>query len=53
MGRLKKSHIAADLNMTPETLSRILKKLATLGLIEKRKDEIAVLDREGLETFYL
>ncbi len=53
MGRLKKSHIAADLNMTPETLSRILKKLATLGLIEKKKDEIVVLDKEGLETFYL
>ncbi len=53
MGRLKKSYIAADLNMTPETLSRILKKLATLGLIEKQKDVISVLDREGLETFYL
>lgn len=53
MKRLKKSYIAADLNMTPETLSRILKKLATLGLIKKGKDEIEVLDREGLETFYL
>ncbi len=53
MKRLKKSYIAADLNMTPETLSRILKKLATLGLIKKSKDEIEVLDREGLETFYL
>jgi len=50
---LKKSHIAADLNMTPETLSRILKKLSTLGLIEKKKDEIIILDKEGLETFYL
>ncbi len=50
---LKKSMIAADLNMTPETLSRILKKLSTLGLIEKRKDEIVILDKEGLETFYL
>ncbi|WP_236579187.1 Crp/Fnr family transcriptional regulator [Hydrogenimonas urashimensis] len=50
---LKKSMIAADLNMTPETLSRILKKLSTLGLIEKKKDEIIVLDKEGLETFYL
>ncbi|WP_353663103.1 Crp/Fnr family transcriptional regulator [Hydrogenimonas sp. SS33] len=50
---LKKSMIAADLNMTPETLSRILKKLSTLGLIEKRKEEIVILDKEGLETFYL
>jgi len=53
ISRLKKSHIAADLNMTPETLSRILKKLSTLGLIEKRKDEIIIIDKEGLETFYL
>ena len=50
---LKKSMIAADLNMTPETLSRILKKLSTLGLIKKNKDEIVILDKEGLETFYL
>ncbi len=50
---LKKSMIAADLNMTPETLSRILKKLSMLGLIRKEKDEIVILDREGLETFYL
>ncbi len=53
MGKLKKSYIAADLNMTPETLSRILKKLATLGLIEKKKEKIEVLDKEGLETFFL
>jgi Mn-dependent DtxR family transcriptional regulator len=39
--------------MTPETLSRILKKLCNLGLIEKKKDEIVILDKEGLETFYL
>ncbi|WP_456381220.1 Crp/Fnr family transcriptional regulator [Hydrogenimonas sp.] len=50
---LKKSHIAADLNITPETLSRILRKLSTLGLIEKKKDKIVILDKEGLETFYL
>ncbi|WP_286336583.1 Crp/Fnr family transcriptional regulator [Hydrogenimonas cancrithermarum] len=53
ISKLKKSMIAADLNMTPETLSRILKKLSTLGLIEKQKDEIIILDKEGLETFYL
>ncbi|WP_300369386.1 Crp/Fnr family transcriptional regulator [Hydrogenimonas sp.] len=53
ISNLKKSHIAADLNMTPETLSRILKKLSTLGFIEKQKDEIIILDKEGLETFYL
>ena len=45
--------IAADLNMTPETLSRILKKFATLGLIKKTKDEIIILDKAELETFYL
>ncbi len=53
ISKLKKSHIAANLNMTPETLSRILKKLSTMGLIEKLKDEILILDKEGLETFYL
>jgi len=53
ISKLKKSMIAADLNMTPETLSRILKKLSTLGLIEKQKEEIVILDKEGLETFYL
>jgi CRP/FNR family transcriptional regulator len=53
ISKLKKSHIAANLNMTPETLSRILKKLSTMGLIEKQKDEILILDKEGLETFYL
>jgi len=53
ISKLKKSMIAADLNMTPETLSRILKKLSTLGLIKKHKDEIIILDKEGLETFYL
>jgi len=53
MAHLKKSMIAADLNMTPETLSRILKKLSTLGLIEKSSDSIRILDRDGLETYYL
>ncbi|WP_456486117.1 Crp/Fnr family transcriptional regulator [Hydrogenimonas sp.] len=53
LAHLKKSMIAADLNMTPETLSRILKKLATLGLIEKSSDSIKIIDKEGLETYYL
>jgi CRP/FNR family transcriptional regulator len=53
ISNFKKSMIAADLNMTPATLSRILKKLCNLGLIEKKKDEIVILDKEGLETFYL
>ncbi|WP_457597120.1 Crp/Fnr family transcriptional regulator [Hydrogenimonas sp.] len=53
ISKLKKSTIAADLNMTPETLSRILKKLSTLGLIRKEKEEIVILDKEGLETYYL
>ncbi|WOE70059.1 Crp/Fnr family transcriptional regulator [Hydrogenimonas thermophila] len=53
ISKLKKSMIAADLNMAPETLSRILKKLSTLKLIEREKDEIIILDKEGLTTFYL
>jgi CRP/FNR family transcriptional regulator len=51
--KLKKSMIAANLNMAPETLSRTLKKLSILKLIKREKDEIIILDKEGLTTFYL
>ena len=50
--KLKKRSIAADLNMTPETLSRILKKFVTLKLIKKEKEQIVILDKQGLICFY-
>ncbi len=52
MSKLKKGNIAADLNIAPETLSRILKKFADLKLIEKEKDTIRVLDKKELASFY-
>jgi len=53
ISKLKKSMIASDLNMTPETLSRILKKFSDLNLIKKQKDEIIIINKEGLEMYYL
>jgi len=52
MSNLRKGDIASDLNMAPETLSRILKKFADLELIGKEKDHIRVLDRKELASFY-
>ena len=52
MSKLKKGNIAADLNIAPETLSRILKKFADLKLIEKEKDTIRVIDKKELASFY-
>jgi len=52
MSKLKKGYIAADLNIAPETLSRILKKFADLKLIKKHKDTIEVLDKKELASFY-
>lgn len=50
--RLKKSQIAEKLHIAPETLSRILKKLKTLKLIEKNKDGFRVVNKEGLKSIY-
>jgi CRP/FNR family transcriptional regulator len=48
--KLKHNEIAAILNITPETLSRILKKFNTQGFIEGLKDKhIVVLDPEALD----
>jgi CRP/FNR family transcriptional regulator len=48
---MKKQDIAAMLNIQPETLSRILGKLARKGIIEIDSD-IAVTDIKGLREFY-
>ncbi len=49
--KLKHNEIAAILNITPETLSRILKKFKTQKLIEGLKEgSIKILDPEGLDS---
>jgi CRP/FNR family transcriptional regulator len=48
--KLKHNEIASILNMTPETLSRILKKFKNSDLIEGLKEgRIRILDIEGLD----
>jgi len=41
--------LASHLNLTPETFSRALKRLAQAGAIEQDKGGIVVADRSGLE----
>ncbi len=49
---LKKNEIAELLNITPETLSRILAKFKKLGLLQKEKSNYVVCNREGLHSFF-
>lgn len=44
-----KGQLASLLGTIPETLSRILKKMNTQGLIETKGPNIRILDRKGLE----
>ncbi len=48
---MKKQDIAASLNIQPETLSRIIGKLARKGVIDIKSD-IKVIDMDGLREFY-
>lgn len=50
--QMKNSQIAQNLNIAPETLSRVFKKLKTLKLIEKGKNGYKILNREGLKSIY-
>ncbi len=49
---LKKQEVAKQLHMTPETLSRTLKKLLDLGLIQKEKSSYCVVNRKGLLALF-
>jgi len=49
---MKHSCMAEDLHMTPETLSRIFKKLSTLGLIEKTSKEYKIKNEDGLKVLF-
>ncbi len=48
---MKKQDIAASLNIQPETLSRIIGKLARKGVIEAKSD-IKIINISGLREFY-
>lgn len=52
LGTLKNYKIAESLNMTPETLSRTLKKFSVLELLEKGADGYLLKNREGLRVFF-
>jgi CRP-like cAMP-binding protein len=49
---LKQHSIAALLNIKPETLSRKLKKLKDLGIIEKKENKFFVKDREKIKDYF-
>jgi len=49
---LKKSEIASIMNITPETLSRIISKFKKLGLLAKKEGGYKVVDKEGLRSFF-
>jgi CRP/FNR family transcriptional regulator len=49
---MKHSELARYLDMTPETLSRIFKKLLTLGLVEKRNSTFKILNADGLRVLF-
>jgi len=48
----KKSQIAENLHIAPETLSRILKKFKTLKLLKSSKGGYQIIDREGLKLIF-
>jgi CRP/FNR family transcriptional regulator len=49
---MKHSEIAQYLDMTPETLSRIFKKLLTLGLVEKKNSTYTIINAKGLRVLF-
>ncbi len=50
--RMKHSQLAQHLHMTPETLSRMFKKLVTLELVEKTSNGYVIINREGLQVLF-
>ena len=46
---ISKAQISSLLGTTPETLSRILTKMAGKRLIEVKRRDIKILNRKGLE----
>ena len=52
LDELKNYQIAEDLHMTPETLSRTLKKFSILGLLEKGPKGYTLTNIEGLRVLF-
>lgn len=50
---LKNIQIATMLNITPETLSRILSKFKKSKLIEIQKETIKIIDKKALKELYI
>ena len=50
--QLKQNKIAAVLNITPETMSRVMKKIKGLKLIGYEGKKLEILDRDGLRDLY-
>lgn len=50
---VKRYQIATLLNMTPETLSRVFKKLKQLKLISDDGKDFCILDKDGLKALFL
>lgn len=50
--QLKQNKIAAILNITPETMSRVMKRLKEEGLIDYTGKKLTVIDREGLKECF-
>ncbi|MBE9504999.1 MAG: Crp/Fnr family transcriptional regulator [Proteobacteria bacterium] len=50
--QLKQNKIAAILNITPETMSRVMKKLKGEGVIDYAGKKLTVMDREGLKDCF-
>lgn len=46
----QRKHLASQLNLTPETLSRTLRRLHDDGCISSDRERLAVLDRERLSS---
>ena len=49
---MKHSQLAQYLHMTPETLSRVFKKLVVLGLVEKVSNKYRIKNRDGLTVLF-
>lgn len=49
---LRQNKISGILNITPETMSRVLKKFKDSGIIESRDRKFRVIDKKKLEDFF-